>query len=492
MSAEGQQTVRNAGLLIGQRGFHVAGALLVAILIPRLMGPEIFGKYTLITSLSMWFALFNSLSSAQIMGRFVPQLAREENPASLQKFLGNLFVVRLGNGVLAGAAYLLLTVLWFPELDRVALAFIALTVLFRTSGKLVFAFFLGLNQAAHWGAGEILRQWLSLAGLLPGFYFGGLRGACLGIALAEFCVLLVGILLARSYLVWSHLRLDRRYLAPFLQFSIAFFASNLLLTVAQRSGELLVRLASGDYVQVGYYGVAYKAYFLAAQTIWQLTMAFSPLVTSLRVQGNDEAIGRWIERLLKALAVSGVVASFGALLLGEALVVLVIGKNYQPVATNLLFLAPALLAYALASAARLLALTYDRPRFALEAAAIQVVGFAGFGFPLAARYGSAGACLAMLLSVAAYAAYFIWRMRGVRWLSLKGWAMPILLGLLFLPLAWLRSSWQINSALFLLFLVAYVSLLFLTKVIKPDEILSLKRALRSAPKSEPGAVATGY
>src|SRR5215212_4048435 len=203
MIKEAQITVRNVGLLIAQRGANVAGGMLIALIIPRLMGPDIFGRYSLVTSLSMWFVIFSSLSSAQIMSRFIPQMVLAKDTAGIRKFLGNLLAARLSNGLLAAVMYLIFTALWFRELDTVALVFMAISVCVQTSGKLLFAFFLGLNQAARWGMGEILRQWLSLILLVPGFYFGCLRGACLGILLMELLIVLVGIWWAAPYLSWS-------------------------------------------------------------------------------------------------------------------------------------------------------------------------------------------------------------------------------------------------------------------------------------------------
>ncbi len=463
---------------MAQRGLNITGGLFIALFVPRLMGPDIFGRYALITSLSMWFVIFSSLSSAQVMSRFVPQFILAKDTAGIQKFLGNLLAARLTNGLMAGVMYLLFTALWFRELDTLMLVFVAIGVCVQSCDKLLFAFFLGLNQAARWGMGELLRQWSSLLFLVPGFYFGGLRGACLGLMLAELLTLLVGIYWAAPYLSWSNLRLDLGYLSPYLRFSLSFFASNLLLTISLLSGELLVRIASGDYVQVGYFGLAYKAYLVGGQAFWQPTMAFAPLLSSLLTQDKPDEIKRWIERLLKCMAVLGVVATFGALRLGHNLVPLVFGSAYLPVADNLWPLMLALLPLALSSVARLLALTYDRPGIALQAAVLQIAGFWGIGLPLIAWKGSFAACLTVLAVAVLYGGYFTWRMRSVVGYSLRQWALAILPGMLFLPLLWLRSSWQVNVALFAVFIVGYVGLLFALKIVTSSELKSMRRALR--------------
>src|SRR4030042_1945729 len=121
MINEARITIRNAGFLLAQRGFHILGSLLFAVLVPRLMGSNDYGRYALITSLSFWFIMLSDLGFPQIMGRYTP----------------------------------------------------------------LFILFLGLNQAARWGMGEIFRHGFIIVSVIIGFYLGGLQGACLGLLLTE-------------------------------------------------------------------------------------------------------------------------------------------------------------------------------------------------------------------------------------------------------------------------------------------------------------------
>jgi hypothetical protein len=156
------------------------------------------------------------------------------------------------------------------------------------------------------------------------------------------------------------------------------------------------------------------------------------------------------------------------------------------VAANLIPLTLALLTYGLGSVARLLALTYNRPGVALKAATIHLASFIGLGTLLVARRGSLAGCLAVLIASSLYAGYFTWRMRGEVTYSLWKWALPILLGGLFLPLTLLRSSWPVNLALFAVFVAGYISLLLLLKIVTPGEVERMRRALRpSALSLEP-------
>jgi hypothetical protein len=128
--------------------------------------------------------------------------------------------------------------------------------------------------------------------------------------------------------------------------------------------------------------------------------------------------------------------------------------------------------------ARLLALIYNRPGVALQAATLHMVSFVALGVPLVSWRGSLAGCAAVLAASALYAGYFTWRMRGVVAYSLWSWALPILLGGVFLPLAWLRSVWPVNLALFTAFIAGYIGLLLLLRIVRPDELADFRRALR--------------
>jgi O-antigen/teichoic acid export membrane protein len=472
-----QVAVRNAGLLLAQRGLHVSSGFLFAALVPRLMGPDLYGRYALVTSLAIWFALFSSLGLTQVIGRYVSHLNLQGDSKKLKKLFGNLLTIDLASGGLVAGLYLLLTILWFQELELSILAIMAAAVLVRAVTHLIYALFLGLNQAARWGMGDVMRGWILLFLLLPGYYLVGLRGACLGLLLTELVVLSVGVWWARSHLSWTSLRLDMPFLAPYLRFGVIFFASHLLGTAFLRSGETLVQLFSGDYMQVSYFGLAHSVYLTIGSAVSQLTLAFAPLLTGLLAQGQDTAIRQWVGRLLTWLAMLGVLAVFGVVLLGDDLVPLVLGHAYRPVVINLLALTVTLPALALSSVGGLLGLTYERPKVVAAAAGVRLAVLWVLGPILIVWRGSLGACLAVFAATVISAGLLTWRMRDVMAGVLKRWALPIGLGGLFLPLIWLRSSWPVNVLLYGIFVAGYGSAVLVLRAVTPGEIAALWRAI---------------
>jgi O-antigen/teichoic acid export membrane protein len=117
MINEAHITIRNAGFLLTQRGLHILFSLLFAILVPRLMGPNDYGRYALITSLSFWFMMLSDLGYAQVMGRYVSYFTLQGEKETLKKFFSNLLTVSLVSGALVGCLYLVFTSLCLPDLD---------------------------------------------------------------------------------------------------------------------------------------------------------------------------------------------------------------------------------------------------------------------------------------------------------------------------------------------------------------------------------------
>jgi O-antigen/teichoic acid export membrane protein len=479
MINETQITIRNAGFLLAQRGFHIVAALLFAVLVPRMMGPSDYGRYALVTSLYLWFAWGSDLGFTQIMGRYVPNFMLQGEEEKLQKLFSNLLAVSLVSGALCACFYLVFTALWLTDLNLILLITMAATLLFRAGVHPFFSLFLGLNQAARWGMGEILRHWFILVWVIIGFYLGGLRGALLGLLLTELIVLSIGVWWGKPYFSWRELRLDMRYLAPYLQFGFIFLIFNLLSSAFQYSGEVLVRLFYPDYVQVGYFGLANNVYLTISIVIPQFTIAFAPLMITLQAQGKTESVRQWIERLLNGLTVGGMFVVFGVLLLGKNLVPLVLGAAYQPVAANLFPLSLTLWVQVLSSVAVLLTLVYNHPKTAVMSAFIRLAALWIFGPFLIAKWGSLGGCFAVLLASAVYAGYLTWRMKGVITYSIRKWASIIALGFIFLPLLWLQSSWLINALLYAVFVAGYCAVLLLLRLVTFSEVTALGRAFRS-------------
>lgn len=471
----GRTALRNAGLLLVQRAGLVVAGLGFAAIIPRLLGPDVYGRYALVAALAVVFAACSTLGVNEIVGRHGAILAARPDPAGLRRLFGSLLALRVASGLLAAAAFGLVTVLWLRDLDRGALLAVALAVLARGVWLALFALFLGLNQAARWGAGELIDRWAVLALVPLGALAGGFRGACVGLLLSQVVVLASGLWWARAFV--SLRRPDRAYLGPYLGFGLAFFGSNLLGIAFQGSGEALVRGISGDYAEVSYFGVANGAFLTGVAAIQQLSLAFVPALVLLRQEGKGVLMDEVARRLVTGLTAGSMAVALAALLMAPDLIPAVVGRAYRPVAANLVPMTLTLVVQSLVSGAGVLLLAHDRGRVVLGGSALRLAVFWTLGPLLIWSRGSLGACAAVLAATAAQAAYLGWRVRGEMPGALRAWGVTVALGVPLMGLAWLRGGAGTNAALWLGACVLYLAGLILARVITRKELAGTWRAL---------------
>jgi O-antigen/teichoic acid export membrane protein len=478
MTDGARETVRNAALMLVQRGAQTVGGLCFAVLVPRLMGPEPYGRYALATSVAAWLALLSGLGLVNATTRYLPQLIARGETAALHRLIGNLFTLRVASGLLAALLYVAVARWWWRDLDGVVPLVMALTVWVQGVSGYLFSLFLGFNLAGRWAAGDTARRGLLVVLVLLGYHLDGLGGAIVGVLLTEATVLGLGLVGNPLLKARHRLQPDRRFLAPYFRFGVTSLVTQVLLIAFLGTGEILVRTFSGRYAEVGYFSLAQGAYLVVATTLPQLMLAFMPLLVQLREAGARAEVARWNVRLVRLLSVGGVILVFAAWFLSKAYVPLLFGTAYAPVAANLLPLAAALLALALASVPGLLALVHERPLETVVAAALRLVVFWAIGPALIVRAGSFGACVAILAGAATHSLYLLWRTRHLMNGALFAWAVPVGLGLLFLPLAVFLTGGPMDAGLFGAGALVYSAALVLFRVVSPGEIAAVGHLLR--------------
>jgi O-antigen/teichoic acid export membrane protein len=128
MTVDTRQTLRGAGLLVLQRVGHVLGALLSAVLVPRLMGPDMFGRYALLSSLAGRLTMMSGLGLRDVIGRYAPVLVAAGDWPGLRRLFSQLLAVRVISGAALMVVYLVLGLAWLREFDGLVIVAAALTV----------------------------------------------------------------------------------------------------------------------------------------------------------------------------------------------------------------------------------------------------------------------------------------------------------------------------------------------------------------------------
>jgi len=459
-----RSTIRVAGhhaaLVVIQRGLFVAGGVVFAAVVPRMMGPENYGRYALLTALVVFLAAFSGLGLTNAIGRYAPGFLHRGEMAQLHQLLGGLLTIRLVSTAGAAAVYVGVTVSWLHEVDTLVLTTMAITVLLQGLAQHLFSMFLGFDQAGYWVLGDTLRRWLSFALVVPGFALGGLRGASIALVAVELTLIAVGLRLSSVRLSLADLRISRAAFAPYVRFGVLFFANTALLTAFSVSGEPLIRLVSGSYVEVSYFALANNVFQAATAAVAQVPFALLPKLVRLAAGGATRDLARYVERLVAILTVVNVIAVFGVILMRDALVLTMFGSAYAPVARNLPPVMLALVMSSVSSVTLVVAVLHERPSLALRASLARLVVFWVAG-PLCIAWwgGSFGACVAVLAASAVHAALSMYDLRDAIGTAVRSAALMAGAGALLFPLLWLRATTSINIILFAVFLVAYAAVL---------------------------------
>ncbi|MBY0508154.1 MAG: lipopolysaccharide biosynthesis protein [Bryobacteraceae bacterium] len=460
---ESRQATRQAGWVVAQRLVFVPIGFLFVALIPRLMGPDKYGQFSLWQSIALWFTVLGALGTVSTMTRFVPEFAARGDGEGLQRLVNGLLVMRCAAGAVAGGGFLALVAYWL-EWDPLPFTLLALSVAARNISALPFTLLLGLNQAGRWEFGEGLRRVVGLLAVYTGFLAGGLAGACGGLLAAELCVLVCGLWWTRGYFAAKLFRYDRDFLRPYLRFGASFFVGNFLIMLFQQSGPALVKYFSSSYAETGYYHLAFHLYLTVTQAGWGVLSSFGPLFSSLHTEGKTAALRAWAERLVAVLGMASVLGCAMAYTHGDLVVRWVVGDRYLAVAPLLPWIAAATLPFAPGGLARVLAVTYGLPQSSTWSALLQLLTLAGACAWWVPKYGSLGASYGVILSSSVFAAFGTWRLR--EWLpySLWPWAGSLLLGALASPVVW---AWNGDPTLRLAgFLAVYAVALWATGLLR--------------------------
>lgn len=475
---EAHRTLRNAGVVMASRSLHLVAATLFAVFVPRLLGPPAFGRYAVLTSVSEWFAQLSGMGALSIVTRVVPQLMAGGQRAETDKLFTNLFVLRVGTAAVSAGAYAIIVLVWLDEPDLVSALLVAAGLPARILGNLCFGLFLGRNETVRWSLGDLLQRWLLLVFVLAGAAAGGLRGACTGYFLAGVVSLLVGMAGAREALRWPLLDLSARYLRPYLRIGMSFAVGQVLHVIALRSGAVIVRLATGSYVQVGYFGAALAIYQTGGHAMWQVALSFAPFFVGRFHAGERRAVAGWLERLLALLVIGAVVVNLAVLFVGADLVSWLLGEAYAPVAASLGPLAAGLVPFAFAAVGRLVALIVDRPGVAAIASALELAVVWIAGLALSASFGSPGAAAGMLIGICGWAAALFWPLRRELTVPVGRAAKALALGGALVPLALLRGAPAANVLLLLVSAALYLVLAVRFGIVSPRDIETLRQLTR--------------
>ena len=470
--------MRNAGWLLVQRVASAASGALFAVTVPRLMGPDLYGRYALVVSLILWFTLLGSMGFTQAAARFVPELSAPGREHDLRRFLAGFMGLRALTGGAGAIGLAVFGLLCLRELGGVAILAAAVAIALRGVANLMYAFFLGLNWAARWGMGQVVRGWVALVFVAAGAWLGGLRGACIGLAATEIAVVCLAARWGRAHLVAP--RLDWAAVRPYLPFGLAFVGVELTNAAFRYSGGLGLRWLAGDYAEVGRFSLAVEINDVAGMVFPQVALSLAPLLAGLWVDGRRSDAALWLVRLSASLGALGMAVAIAAAVAGEAAIPAVLGGQFAMVTPALVAITVSLPFVGLNCTAQVAAVTGRCPAWSLACAVAQLATFWTLAPALVWRWGSTGCAMAYGASQIAAAAISAVILRRVADASFVRWGLTVVLGLPLLALSGrVHAVWPSLAAAGAA-AAGYLVLLAVTRIAPFSDLVGVWRGKRTS------------
>ena len=462
-------TAGDARLVMALKVVEYTGLALFLIIIPREMGPERYGSLALLNTLLGLFLLVGALGGPAIFGRFIPEFRSQDDEVQVRRLFTQFLLLRCIYAALGAAVFYGLLQRFLPDMAPgtrwAATALAALSAISVTSFQLQF----GLNRLVLWMSRESSNRLLLVFFL---FAIGGtfdLEHIVLVMLAIESVFLVLGFYWSRGYFLLDRESLRLSGVYRYLKFGMLFFASNLLLMLIWRSGELLIVELSGQGMEaVAYYNIASAIAITLYALFGQLGVLVVPSLSAMHVSGEHEKKIRWMGNVLKYTTLGAWMGVITVKTMAGPAIKLLMGEAYLPVAENLFILVLALVPMNIIRIALSSALVHERLRANLWVTASALTGFLVSAFLLTPDYGPEGTSTAVVIgaSCGAVVAYRVFLL-GEIFRVARYW---VLTGICALSMILMYSRLLPEIAAGVLALLALLTAAFVFRILHMDEI----------------------
>ncbi len=473
-------TSRNLSAVFLMRMAQFPFLLLFAVLVPRMMGSEVYGQFALIIAITTILASLVNLGIGDVFGRFVPEVGRGESAPGVARFASNFLAFK--TLVSLGTVILVTPILYYVYADSLPAAsflLIALIVLVVDWGSVFYSLLFGQNRLVRYSVRDPLRRALSLVLILLLFPRFGLIGALFSTLLVDFLLLLLGLQWTKSSLSVRHLRFDLGFLRPYLAFGVTVYLSWFLLNLWQRVGNVLIHHITGNNSEVAYFDIANQLFLVALSITVIVLNSLIPMFSKFVVAGQEPKIHEWSGRLVRYMLIVNMLGFTAMVFVADDLIPLLIGENFTQVSPNAIVLLLAIFPAVFVQIGFVYALVYKRPGRFLLALIGAFVAFVVLSVFLIARYQALGCSVAMVISYSLMAALTMYPLRDRAGLLLKEACLVLAPAAPLLPLAYLDPEPVLNAGLAIAVGCGYVALLLSFRILKVAEVREVIGALRA-------------
>ncbi len=442
---DARRTIRTVSLGAMLRLLRWPFVLLSMVFIPRIMQDQVYGRYALFSSVYIMADMFSDIGILQIMGRFVPGQETPDLDRRRRLLLQGLLVAGLLLALLACLAVIVFVGLFsfedFPS--EWLFPFCLLMIVTRVEGVL-YAFLYGMNHIARYSSRDVMRSLLSFAAVLVFFLRYGLQGALWSLVVREG---VLGVIALRWTWRFLYPRVSFGWLdlKPYVLFGVSFYVPLMLFGFVQWSGPMFIQAIAKSPEHVGYFDVANQFLMLSVSFLGLILMTLLPSMSAYREADDHAIIHRWHGNIMGYCGVV-VFMIFNALVwLGEPVLALCLGPDFAPVRNLALIMVLAMIPGLIVYVGMNYTLLAKEPAVYTRGVVAGIAVMTLVSLALIPRLVSAGAAWASVSAHAVLAAFFCYRYREDFRHVLSGYFKAILLGVLFIPMLWVkvRLPWAV-------------------------------------------------
>jgi O-antigen/teichoic acid export membrane protein len=376
-----------------------AGIALSGILIPRWMGPDLFGQFVVLFSVIMLWRTTCNIGGRYIFGRFVPQYASRGKSGEVQAVLMHVLATRAAIALVGAPPLFWLLDRLLPEATTITLIAGASTYVIALIAGPMFGVQFGLNRLGLSMVNDPLRRFSFLILL---FLLGGtasLERASLALLTAQALVLIVGLVLARQLLTLRRSAFNPASLWEHVRFGVVVYFASLLIRIPWHLGETALAFQEVDSARIAYFGVAVAATGAVAKIITSATTLLIPSLSIQQEAGDLQARDQTLGLALRYLLVGAGLFACMVIALAPFAIRTLLGEPYLGALPNLLILALGVVALPLRSTALALAVVTGRVRLNMQLGVIAVSVFGVAALLLIPAFEARGASAALSISI---------------------------------------------------------------------------------------------
>jgi len=453
--------------------------LSVAFFVP-LMGADAYGRYSVFMSVFLIWDSLTQVGNTQIFGRFLPEY-RPDDKTGRSHFLHGIMFYSVLLAIAVGAAAVLFFVFARPTGFDAAwiLPLLLLLILGKIQGTL-FAYMYGLNQIGRFSARETMRSAFTFLFVAAFFsWMGwGINGAVWALVANEAALVVAGLLWSGRDLFSRVTTVTFREFKPYIMFGIAFYVPTLLLGLLQRSGNLFVAELTQDHVQVTCYDIGNQFLLLTGLFLRLFIATLIPSLAALHIDGRHDKVEHWQKAAMGYCGAITFLAVHALVLLGRPILRLWQPLHGDEIYRNALVMAAGLAPLLISQVGLNLAILDKKSRTYAMSVLLGFVAMAIACIALIPRAQSVGASVATVVGYTVMALAFFPVYGRRLWRTLTSYLYTLFVGVLFVPLYFIKADTVLAVVFFVIGGTAYVACLFILGIFKVGDIGKIVAACR--------------